>query len=343
MFFLRSFAILVFSVLISCGNTMIQKSESKSKRPVWIDNPGRSFSQSNFMTGVGSGDSRRDAENDALAALAKIFSVEIKVNQKVLENYLEQEVDGKTKSAFSSMLLGKTSAKAVQELKNIRIAHTHFAEAEAVYYALAVLDRAETAAIYQTEIERNREKIKAYHQHFTTSTQKLHQLKYINKTLDLTRINNGLSDQLRIISGRDLGAQPISESALKAQKLELLERISFSARSAGKTYPEIQTYIIESVAKTGFKQVDQGGDFSFSYQFSANKTNINRDNIVALQWHLEIFMRDNVNQTNLKTFTKDKRSSGISDQAARAKMLRAVKKTINEDFYSDLLSYLNGL
>jgi len=342
MLLLRSFGIIVFLILISCGNTMVQKSETKDKKPNWIDDPGRAFPVSEYMTGVGSADTRRDAENDALAALAKIFSVEIKVNQKVLENYLEQEVDGKTKSAFSSLLLGKTSANTLQELKNIRIAHTHFSQSEGVYYALAVMDRVETAAIYQTEIEDNRESIKSYYQEFKSSTKKLNKFKYINKTLTLTQINKGLNSQLRIICGRDLGTEPISESTLSSDKLELLEQISFSVVALGN-YSEIMTYISESVANTGFRQVDQAGDFSFNYQFMPTKGNIKRDDIVTLQWHLEILVRDNQNQTSLKTFTRNKRSAGISEQAAKAKMMHAVKKTIIGDFYAEFIRYLDDL
>lgn len=342
MLVLRSIVILFSLTLLSCGNTLIQKSESKNKRPAWIDNPGRVYPVSDYMTGVGSADTRRDAENDALAALAKIFKVEIKVNQKAIENYLETEIDGKSKSAFSSLLLGKTSANALQELKNIRIAHTHFSQTEGIYYALAVLDRAETAAIYQSEIEHNRENIKSYYQKFKSSTKKLHQFKYINKTLALTQINDGLNSQLRIIHGRDLGTEPFSESVLKSDKLELLEQISFSVTALGN-YPEIMTYISESISKTGFKQVDKGADFSFNYKFETTKGNIRRDDIVTLQWYLEILVQDNQNHTNLKAFTRNKRSAGISEQAARAKMMRALKKTINGDFYKEFMDYLDDL
>jgi len=107
------------SVIILLGCMPVQEiaASSEGKRPGWIDNPSRLYPESEYLTGSGSGSTRKEAENDAFASLAKIFSVEIKVNQSTINRYLEEDVDGKNKSTFSSLLAGRTSARSNQKIK----------------------------------------------------------------------------------------------------------------------------------------------------------------------------------------------------------------------------------
>ena len=48
------------------------------KMPSWVEDPGRDYADSRYLTGVGSGDSRQAAEDSAYAALSRIFRAEIR-------------------------------------------------------------------------------------------------------------------------------------------------------------------------------------------------------------------------------------------------------------------------
>lgn len=334
---------IVIILIIACSPAQNKATQPSQKYPSWIDNPSRLYPSNVYLTGIGSGDTRKNAENDAYASLAKIFSVEIKVNQSTLENYLEQEVDGQYKSTFSSLLLGKTSAKSHQELKNIKIDRTFFSEQKGIYYAIAVLDRSETAALYKSEISRNNQKIEEYYARFQQSQHKLQRLNFLNKSISLTQMNALLGEQYRIISGRDAEQPPIADSALKAQQLELLDQIVFSVKSEQQESREITAYLKETLSNMGFKAQDGPADFIIKYNFTSEQTDINRADAYALDWRLHIDMQDIQNNRELKTFTVNKRTTALNEQAAQTRMMRTLKKVITIDFHKQLINYFNSM
>jgi len=330
-------------LIIACSPAQNKATQSSQKYPSWIDSPAKLYPTDVYLTGVGSGDTSKNAENDAYASLAKIFSVEIKVNQSTLENYLEQEVDGQNKSTFSSLLLGKTSAKSHQELKNIKIDRTFFSEQKGIYYAIAVLNRFETATLYKSEINRNNQKTEEYYAQFKQSQHKLQRLKFLNKSISLNRMNALLGEQYRIISGMETIQPPIAESALKAQQLDLLDQIVFSVKSDQQESEEITAYLKETLSDMGFKAQDGPTDFIIKYSFTSEHTDISRASTYALNWYLKIDMQDVKDNRELKTFTVNKRTTALNEQAAQARMMRVLKKVITIDFHKQLINYFNSM
>lgn len=335
----------IFGVIFLLGCMPVREiaASPEGKRPGWIDNPAKLYPENKFLTGVGSGSTRKEAESDAFASLAKIFSVKIKVNQSTINRYLEEDVDGRNKSTFSSLLTGRTSARSDQKLKNVKIARTWFSENEGVYYVLAAMNRSETAALYQDEMRRNNDKIDAYYQRYRESGKKLQQLNYLNKTMDLTQVNLLLNEQYKIISGRSGWTPAVSESDLNAQRLELLDKITVSIVPEIKTVPEVAAYLKEAVSDIGFKIKEGSADFTVTYRFSSEKSSLLRKNTAVLNWHLNINLRDNLNNKAIGAFNTNKRSVGISEQAARLKMMRSVRKVVLNGFKKKFNSYLNAL
>jgi len=335
----------LISVIIILGCMPVQKiaASPEGKRPSWIDNPSKLYPDNEYLTGIGSGSTRKEAENDAFASLAKIFSVEIKVNQSTINRYLEEDVNGENKSTFSSLLSGRTSARSNQKIKNIKIERTFFSDNEGIYYVLAVLNRAETAALYRDEMRRNSNKIDTYYQRYQESGKKLQKLNFLNKTISLTQVNLLLSEQYHIISMRKGWTPTVSESELNAQRLELLDKISVSIIPEAKAVPEITSYLKEAISEIGFKVKEGPADFTVKYNFSADKSSLLRKNAAVLNWHLNINLRDNLNNKAIDAFNTNKRSVGISAQAAQLKMMRSVRKVVLTDFKKKFNKYLNSL
>ena len=275
--------------------------------------------------------------------LAKIFKVDVTVEQSVLDRYLEEESGGQISSSSSSLLLGKTSASSSQQLKNIKIARTNFVASEAVYYALAVLNRRETAALYQKEIHDNQLKIKDYYQQYLDSDHKLRRLSFLYKTINLSNITNLLNDQYRIIAMSDGWGPVISDAQLDTDLSVELANISVSIVTEDQTNPEIDSYIKETIGKVGFLSGSESADFSCEYSFGYENTNINRENMVALNWHISINFRDSSTKTVLFVFNKEKRTVAVSEGELNSKMMRTVHKEITTNFYKQIIKYLNSM
>ena len=165
---IRSLLFLVLtSQLIFCShsNIKVRQAGSNDETPIWIDNPYKSYPRDLYFSGVSTGDTRESAENNAMGSIAKIFKSNIKVDQTVVENFYETETTFESQSSLNR----RTSVGSDLELKNIKIVDTWFSSGEGLYYARAILDREETAAVYRREIEENDVKISENYENYKNS------------------------------------------------------------------------------------------------------------------------------------------------------------------------------
>ncbi len=309
------------------------------EEPEWIENPYKLFPKSMYLVGVGSGDTREAAENNAYGSIAKVFRSKIRVRQSVYEQFLETEKD----FSSSSQLKRRTTVGADEELKNIRTERTHFSSKDGLYYALAVLDRAETEAIYEEELQDNDQRIAEYFARYKKSQDKIHQYANLAKALALDEKNKAIEEKLAIIAVHKFERKPaVSSETLHSEMQNLLDRISVQITSQNNAPPEIGDYLREMVGMLGFKVVTGQADFIFTYSLTMNPANLQRDDVQGFNWKLTVGIRDNLKGNTLKTFNVEKRTLGISEEQARAKVMRAIRKECTENLYRQFVEYLTS-
>ncbi len=327
-------------LFFQCSGLHHQNIQAKDRLPEWVHNPHSSYPQSMYLVGIGTGDTRSDAENNAIGSISKIFQAKVDVDETLLEQYLESN-EG---TQFTSQMLNKTRVGSQQQLKNIKIAQSFFYEDEGLYYVLAYLDRMETEELYRADIERNHAKIADYYNNYQQSQDKLGQYAFLQKAIDLLHINEILYAQYEIINVTGEAIEPpVSLSELEKQRMALLNQISVALTVTGENQQEIATYLQETLGKTGFKIVESDADFSFNSHFELTPADLNRENITGYNWRLSIEVRDHVNQFTLKTFTLKNRTMGISDDQAMAKIMTIVQKELNNNFYNQFMDYIRKL
>lgn len=332
--------------IISCASAPPPKSNisTSSDFPEWINNPNSLYPDSRYIVGVGSGDTRQAAEKDAVGNIAKVFQSAITVDQTVVENYLEVEENSQSSASFSSQMLNRTSVTSQQDLKNIKIDKIHFSSKDGLYYVLAYLNRAETALLYEQDIKNNDGKIVKYFSNYKSSHNKLNKYGNLAKCKTITAINDVLRNQYQVLTkGQAEVPVTIPISEIDKSMTDLLNTITIALYPSKDTAPEVGDFLKEVVGKIGFKMVNTQGDFSMNYSLNIEPTNINRENLVAYNWKLTIDVKDNVNKYSLKTFNLNKRSTAISEEEARSRILRTVKEQLNNQFYKEFKKYLNSL
>lgn len=338
--------LLCFSLIcfLNCASAPKTAIATSGDLPDWVNNPNKSYPDSRFIVGVGTADTRNAAEKDAVGKIAKVFQSIINVDETVIENYLETEGSGESEFSFSSQLLNRTSVGSQQELKNIKIDEVHFSSSDGLYYALAYLNRAETAGLYEQDIKNNEEKIVKYFDNYKNSTNKLNKYAYLGKCKTITAVNGLLRNQYQIITrGQNQAPISIPLSEIDKEMLQLLNNISVALYPNNNTPPEVGDYLKEVIGKIGFKIVDDRSDFTFNYGLSIEPTELNRENLVAYNWKLTIEAKDNVNNFALKSFNISKRTAAISEGEAKARIMRTLQSQLDTKFYKQFISYINLL
>lgn len=157
-----------------------------AERPLWIDNPGISFSKDDIYA-VGSGANLNEAKSNARLEILKYF--ETNINSKFQGS---MNADDKTTTKSTQEEIIETASGI---LKGIKITNT-FKDRDG-FYALAVLDKKKTLAELEYEIER-----------IDTQMQTLSQNGDLNNMLGkIYEKRENLNRKYLFLSGKSIGAK----------------------------------------------------------------------------------------------------------------------------------------
>ncbi len=332
--FPKFLAFLGMVLLFACNSRQVTL---QNERPGWIDQPGMDYPESDYITAVGSAANPNDAQNAALGNLAKVFSVQIRVDETLINRYAEHA----GKLSASALLIGKTDTKSIQNLKNIRIARTYYSASEGLYFALALLDRKETARIYLNEISENNTKIKADYAQFQTITKPLKRIRYLSRAAQTAAINEVLAERYKIITGGKRA--PLTFDSRKLNDIQTQERakITVSVISETEKGPEIKKYFKDLISKLGLKISDHSSELQIRYQFTTEPVNLNRPNMVALQWNISGTLFEQGGEEAEQTFLFGKRTVSINQEQVKVRMMRDIQKWINTQLNQKIQKFLN--
>src|SRR5215813_4253397 len=127
-------------------------------KPDWIDGVSRTYPAEQYLLGVGQSDNRATAEDQAYAAVARIFKAEVNAQAKDWESYLVIEQRGHSSAERRLTLDNLTSVSTDKVLENVQIVERWVDVQTGLHYALAGMHRlqAETAFMERiTELDRS--------------------------------------------------------------------------------------------------------------------------------------------------------------------------------------------
>ena len=139
----------IFIMLLCCTRLLVGQS-----RPAWVDNPQSKYSNDSYLFAIGTGDTRKAAEEQASANLSMIFEVSIKAQSTTNEEIQERISGQKSSLDRQSQISNKVTLESSQTLYNIQY-NDSYVDPQGRTYVLAVLNRYETSAVYKQKISDN--------------------------------------------------------------------------------------------------------------------------------------------------------------------------------------------
>jgi LPP20 lipoprotein len=115
-------------------------------KPGWVDGRSADYPSSQYLTGVGQADTRSNAEDQAYAAVARIFKAEVAAQAKDWESYWVVENHGVSNAERRLTIDNVTKVSTDKVLENVRIADVWYDSESRVYYALSVMNRPQAEA-----------------------------------------------------------------------------------------------------------------------------------------------------------------------------------------------------
>src|SRR5262249_40790887 len=115
-------------------------------KPDWIDGVSRTYPAEQYLLGVGQSDNRATAEDQAYAAVARIFKAEVNAQAKDWESYLVIEQRGQSSEERRLALDNLTRVATDKVLENVQILERWADNRKGMYYALARMQREQKEA-----------------------------------------------------------------------------------------------------------------------------------------------------------------------------------------------------
>lgn len=331
----------IILVLLGCSGAQQSVRAGSGEKPEWIDNPNRRYPDAMYLVGLGIGDTRKDAENSAIAGISTIFQARVSVNRDLVERYQETSTSD---AEFESEMKRRIAVTSNQELRNIQFRENYFAKDEARHYVLAVLPRLETAELYKTEIQKGEAQIGGFYANAQRSTDKLTRYALLSRAIDLAEINEVLNGQLRLISRIDETTAPgISKSDMMAERREVINGLTVQLKPQAEADAAVGDYIGAVISKIGMQVVAGESDFVVDYQLAMEEAQINRPGQTGYDWELQLSLIDRVKDASVYSYSKGNRSVSISAQQAKRLILRKVKAIVEGDFARSLEAYMRQL
>ncbi len=121
-------------------------------KPGWVDGRSAEYPSAQYLTGVGQADTRSNAEDQAYAAMARIFKAEVAAQARDWESYLVVENHGVSNAERRLTIDNVTKVSTDKVLENVRIADVWYDSDSRSYYALGVMNRSQAEASLMEKI-----------------------------------------------------------------------------------------------------------------------------------------------------------------------------------------------
>lgn len=115
-------------------------------KPTWVDGQSSEYPPTHYLTGVGQADNRSGAEDQAYAAVARIFKAEVASQVKDWESYVVVENHGIANAKRRLTIDSVTQVSTDKVLENVRIMDNWYDSDHKLHHALAVMNRSQADA-----------------------------------------------------------------------------------------------------------------------------------------------------------------------------------------------------
>ena len=227
----------------------------KGKKPEWVDGESIQYPSSQYLTGVGFDAERTSAEDKARSEISKIFMSKIDSKTRSYEEYLQTTSRGKAKTEQAISIEEITKVSTQKVLSGVRIASVYKETGQQpLFYALAVLDRGQSARILTDKIHALDREIQDLVRRSETQGDMLVTVKYLTQAIEKHILREAYDAELRIVSDSGRGIYPPIHFAQITHRLEsmLLRDFLIGVSVKGSRADEVKDALLQGLNQQGF-------------------------------------------------------------------------------------------
>jgi len=318
---------------------------TKGARPDWVDGESVQYPPSRYLTGVGYDADRKVSEDKARAEIAKIFVSEINSRTRSYQDYLQTSSSGDSdlEETFSIQEITDVSTKKV--LSGVRIADLYQDSGPGnLYYALAVLDRQQSATILRDRILKLDGEIEMLFDRALGEGDLLTKIKHLKQSIGKHAVREAYDAELRIVSRSGRGiSSPIHFTEIKSQLDAILLRdFLIGVSVSGSRADEVQDALVQGLNQEGFSVSEDLNAANVLIRGTVEIKPLGRGtpDWKYVQWRAHFDMVDSKGGAVFGSVNKAGREGHLSLQQAENRAVRKIRKTLTTEIAQEIRKYI---
>lgn len=328
-------------------------------KPDWIDGVSRAYPAEQYLLGVGQSDNRATAEDQAYAAVSRIFKAEVSAQAKDWESYLVIEQRGQSSEQRKLALDNLTRVSTDKVLENVRILDRWADIRKGLHYALAGMQRAqsETAILERIrELDRTvQEEVDQAHQ----ATDKLAKVKGLRRAAKNLVLRETYNADLRVIRPSGQGTAAAYRVNELTNELEqfLATNLVLALSVGGDQVEPVQRALTEGLIREGLQVTTR--PFEAADSMSAGSSGPSAELLIRglvrvwpidvrdpqfkyVRWCSDFEVIDLTAQRVVGALSKGGKEGHLTEREATAKVIRVMQQDMSTDVAKAIAAHVYG-
>ena len=320
-------------------------------KPEWVDGRASEFPPSQYLTGVGQGESRSTAENQAYAAVARIFKAEVAAQAKDWEAYLVTEHDEVASAERRLTIDHVTKVSTDKVLENVNIGDAWYDHGTRVHYALAVVNRSQAEASVTDKVVSLDREIDADVVEARQTTDKLAKVRALRRAGRSLVLREAYNTDLRVIRSSGQGipsAYRVGELSGELAQF-LSSHLGVTMQISGDHAEPIQRALAEGLVREGFHvTAGSGGSDMESSELLVRAMirlipiEVQDPNFRYVRWCSDLEVVELATQRVVGAIARGGKEGHLTEREATAKALRVIQQEFSSEVAQAIAAHIFG-
>jgi LPP20 lipoprotein len=319
--------------------------------PDWIGGFSQEYPNDRYLLGVGSGESRKAAEDNALGALSRIFRADVRQQTRELEKYFQRDAGRRTLISHSVNIDQLTTVSSDRVLEDAKIEAVWVHPKTGRYYALALIDRVHAETALRDRLRELDGAARAYLDPSRKSVDKIQAVRGLHQAVKTLLLRETTNADLRIISPSGRGMPAEVNLAEVSQDLQdfLKNHLRIGVEVAGPHAEEIRGAFLQELTEKGFAVIGGGPDGGPSpappdllIKGTVGFQTDEKADPPFVHWDASFQILETETGRVLGGLVKSGREGHLTSAEAESRAVRAVQKEFGEDLTLNLTDLLYG-
>lgn len=325
-------------------------------KPAWIDGASPDYPSGQYLLGVGQSDSRATSEDQAYAAVARIFKAEVSAQSKDWESYLVVEQRGQSRDERRLTLDQLTRVSTDKVLENVRIADRWFDSSKGLHYSLAAMHRPQAEAAFMERVSELDRSIQAEVDEAHRTTDKLAKVRGLRRAAKNLVLREAYNADLRVVRPSGQGTPGPYRVNDLTQELEqfLAANLVLGIHVIGDHAELVQRTLTEGLIKEGLRVTSRseppGGDPASGSQpelvvkglVRVWPVDIRDPQFTYVRWCSDFEIVDLAGQRAVGAISKGGKEGHLSEREASAKVIRIMQQELMSDVAKAIAAHIYG-